>query len=140
MSVLDNVSSIAPQITKIEDKNLVRVLLVEDNPINQKVATALLAKLNCQVDIANHGLEALARLNSRTYDLIFMDLHMPEMDGYIAASRIRDDMGPKAPPIVAMTAAVFQEDVEKCINVGMVDFIGKPLRLETLIFPRWANT
>ncbi len=117
-----------------------RVLLTDDNVINQKVASRLLQQLGYRADIANSGLEAIRALERKPYDLVFMDVQMPEMDGLEATRRIRELQGmPDAPAhfhgpitIVAMTANAMHGDREKCINSGMDDYISKPVRPEVL--------
>ncbi len=110
-----------------------RVLVVEDNAMNQKVAIHSLHGLGCTVDVAANGREAIGMVHQFDYDLIFMDCFMPEMDGFEATARIRDLEGEKAhTPIVAMTASVLPEDRERCCAAGMDDFVGKPIRPEVL--------
>ncbi len=110
-----------------------RLLLVEDNLVNQKVAGALLRKLGCIVDVAANGLEALDLVGQRSYDLIAMDCQMPEMDGYEATRRIRKWEGAaRHTPIVALTASAMPEDRERCLRVGMDDYLSKPLRAKQL--------
>lgn len=110
-----------------------RVLLVEDNPINQKIALLMLEKIGCNVDVAANGIEALKALQLFLYDLIFMDCQMPEMDGYEATRRIRKLPKPVSDiPIVALTANAFKEDQTKCIEAGMNDFVTKPVESSTL--------
>ncbi len=111
------------------------ILLVEDNPINQKVAVAMLAKLGCRVEVAENGEAALVAMNQRSYDLVFMDLQMPVMDGLDATERIRNsekNHNRKPIPIVALTANAFPEDKERCFAVGMNDFIAKPVNVAAL--------
>ncbi len=111
-----------------------RILLVEDNEVNQQVATALLEKLGAQVEIAGNGREALERVSQEKYDLVFMDIQMPEMDGYSAARAIRQlpDCMQLPVPVVAMTAHAMADDRNRCIAAGMNDHIAKPLVVEEL--------
>ena len=111
------------------------VLLVEDNRINQMVATRMLAKLGLTYDIANHGGESLQRLAEHDYDLILMDMEMPEMDGPTATRKIREmeaGSGGKRIPIIAMTANALHEDRERCFASGMDDHIPKPVEMSKL--------
>ncbi|MDR3115691.1 MAG: response regulator, partial [Treponema sp.] len=114
-----------------------RVLLVEDVEINQEIVLALLEPLLLTVDCAQNGREALEFFGAAQdrYDLIFMDVQMPDMDGYEAVRRIRALGTPQARqiPIVAMTANVFREDIEKCLKAGMNDHLGKPLDMEEVM-------
>lgn len=113
-----------------------RVLLVEDNLTNQQVASGMLDKLGITPDIANNGKEAIELLSEKEYDLVFMDLQMPEIDGLQATQIIRDrfsDVRQHDIPILAMTAHAFEEDMNRCIEVGMNDFISKPISLEKMI-------
>ena len=111
-----------------------QILLVEDNIINQKVALHLLGRLGYQVDVAHNGVEAIQALRNCTYNLILMDLHMPEMDGLQATRAIRSTLPAKQQPlIVAMTAAALIEDQQACLDAGMDGFISKPVRIEQLI-------
>jgi two-component system sensor histidine kinase/response regulator len=119
-----------------------RVLVVDNNLINQKAAAGVLNKLGCRVDLAGNGLEALAALTRTRYGLVLMDCHMPEMDGYTAAAEIRRREGRgRRTPIVAMTASTVPGDRELCIRAGMDDYVAKPLRAETARFllARWLR-
>jgi len=108
-----------------------RILLAEDNAINQKVATMLLGRLGYRVDVVGNGLEAIDALRRRPYDLVFMDVHMPEMDGLEATRKLRaSGAGVR---IVAMTANVMSEDRDACLAAGMDDFVAKPLRVDPLV-------
>jgi CheY-like chemotaxis protein/HPt (histidine-containing phosphotransfer) domain-containing protein len=117
-----------------------RVLLTDDNVINQKVASRLLQQLGYRADIANNGLEAIQALERQPYDLIFMDVQMPELDGLEATRRIRQRQSdPTAHPhfqqpiiIIAMTANAMQGDREKCLAAGMDAYLSKPVRPEAL--------
>jgi CheY-like chemotaxis protein len=108
-----------------------QVLLVEDNPVNQKVAQRLLQKLGFNPDLALNGVEALSLMRSRTYDVVLMDVQMPEMDGLTATQRIRAEFEHQ-PYIIAMTANAMRGDRESCIEAGMNDYLSKPINLESL--------
>jgi len=117
-----------------------RILLADDNPINQKVASRLLQQFGFKADIANNGLEAIGALERQPYDIIFMDVQMPELDGLEATRRIRRrQQDPSAADnfhrpvmIVAMTANAMHGDREKCVAAGMDDYIPKPIRAEAV--------
>jgi len=125
-----------------------RVLLCDDNAINQKVAQRLLQQMGYRTDLAANGLEALAALDRQPYDLVFMDVMMPEMDGFEATRIIRERQrqSSRFPNyqssiiVVAMTASAMQGDREKCLGAGMDDYIAKPIRLEDVrtIMERWG--
>ena len=121
-----------------------RVLLVEDNLINQKLAVAMLKKQDLHVDLANNGKEALEALSQHDYQLILMDCQMPVMDGFEATERIRaGDAGSVAAqtPILALTANAMPEDIQRCLDVGMDDHLAKPFTLATLqaTLVRWLG-
>jgi PAS domain S-box-containing protein len=105
-----------------------KILLAEDNKVNQKVAILTLKKLGYQADIANNGLEVLKMLEKQVYDVIFMDMQMPEMDGVTATKIIRQS-GEKQPYIVALTANALEEDRQVCFDAGMNNYISKPLAI-----------
>ncbi len=110
-----------------------RILLAEDNVVNQKVAVMLLEKLGYRADVVANGLEALHALKRQPYDVILMDVQMPELDGLEACRRIhRDWPGGQRPRIVAMTASAMEEDRQACFAAGMDDYISKPVRLPNL--------
>ena len=119
-----------------------RVLVAEDNPINQKVASSMLHKIGCHADIAGNGREALERARERLYDLVFMDCQMPEMDGFEATVAIRQqETGSERVPIVAMTAHAMPSDRERCLAAGMDDYLTKPISVEQLreVIARWRD-
>jgi CheY-like chemotaxis protein len=109
-----------------------RVLLVEDNPVNQLVAKGMLGKLGCDVVVAAHGAEALDQLESRDFDMVLMDCNMPVMDGYEASRQIRRSGRWPQLPIVALTANAMSEERERCRAAGMSDYLAKPFRREEL--------
>jgi len=109
-----------------------RILLAEDNLVNQKVTTQMLKKMGFDVDVANDGEEALAAWKREDYDVILMDCHMPIMDGLQATRMIRMQEENKHTPIVALTADVLSERKAECIAVGMDDFMSKPIRMDEL--------
>ncbi len=110
-----------------------KILLVEDILINQKIALKMLHRLGYRVDVANNGCEALEALQRQLYDLVFMDIQMPEMDGWEATHRIRAEFSENAQPwIIAMTAHVYMGAREQCLVAGMNDYISKPISLEGL--------
>lgn len=111
----------------------VRILLAEDMPVNQKYAVSLLGKWGCQVDAVSNGIEALEMVRKIPYDVVLMDVQMPEMDGLEATRKIRQLGEPFSKiPIIAMTANAFKQDRERCIEAGMNDYVSKPVNPENL--------
>jgi CheY-like chemotaxis protein len=134
MTVAGVNSSEQPLVTAHSSRELpqfiARVLVVEDNAVNQKVAQGLLKKFGVQVDLAANGEEAINSLENLPFDLVFMDCQMPIMDGYEATQKIRHSESKvrnREIPIIAMTANSMEGDREKCLAVGMNDFISKPV-------------
>ena len=110
-----------------------RILLAEDNAMNQKVALRLLERLGYSADVASNGLEALEALERQPYDVVLMDVQMPELDGLDASRRICERWPPESRPhIIAMTANALPEDREACFAAGMNDYVAKPIRPDEL--------
>ena len=126
----DKLPSIRTSNTPLQHR--ARILLVEDNPVNQLVAKGMLSKLGCDVVVASHGGEALSRLEQSTFDLVLMDCNMPVMDGYEASRQIRQRVRWSKLPIVALTANAMPEERERCRSAGMNDYLAKPFRREEL--------
>jgi len=117
-----------------------RILIAEDNPANQKVALYHLKRLGYDADVAADGLEVLARLDQRRYDLVFMDCQMPNLDGFDATRRIRGRSGAdRSIPIIALTASTNPSDRARCLHVGMNDYLPKPIQRDDLAttLSRW---
>ena len=121
------------------DFSHLKVLLAEDNLVNQKVASGILKKLAIEVDVAQNGLEAVEKVQKNTYQLIFMDMQMPVMDGITATTEIRKLKLENQPTIIAMTANASPEDKENCFQAGMNDFISKPFKLDKVetVLEQW---
>lgn len=121
-----------------------KILVVEDNPVNQKVALLMLKKVGHTADVASNGREAVEIMKNKKYDLVFMDVQMPEMDGFAATEHIRKneaDLLNRETVIVAMTAHAVKGDREKCINIGMDDYISKPISIDRLsqMLEKWLQ-
>ncbi len=133
----ENVSAPEEKSKQKLDKDFARqyplhILIAEDNPVNQKLSTRVLSKLGYQADVATNGKEAVEAFIDKKYDLILMDVQMPEMDGLEATRKIRALSG-KQPLIIAMTANAMQGDREMCLQAGMNDYISKPVNLDELV-------
>jgi CheY-like chemotaxis protein len=112
-----------------------RILLVEDDPVNQRVATLQFRKFGCHVDVASDGAKAVSLWREGAFDLVFMDCHMPGMDGFAATREIRrlereHSLAPSR--IIALTASAMEGDREICLQAGMDDYLTKPIRLHEL--------
>jgi CheY-like chemotaxis protein len=118
--------------TKLGERHPLRILLAEDNTVNQQLALLLLESMGYRADVVSNGVEAVEALNRLPYDLVLMDVQMPEMDGLEATRRIRADGPSPQPRIVAMTANAMQGDREACLTAGMDDYLAKPIRPEQL--------
>ncbi len=146
MTVLGECNSPANSPTLLNKAKLgealpLKILLAEDNPINQMVATSILEEMQYTADIAENGVEVLAALRKKPYDIIFMDMQMPEMDGLTATRHIRADFPPERQPIIiAMTANAMDAGKQNCLDAGMNDYISKPILPETVeaALQRWC--
>ncbi|AFY74087.1 histidine kinase,Response regulator receiver domain protein,histidine kinase,GAF domain-containing protein [Synechococcus sp. PCC 7502] len=128
-SIIPLKSESGSQQSNVIAKPPIKILLAEDNPVNQKVATMMLRKLGYIADIANNGLEVLAMVEQQSYDLILMDMQMPEIDGLTATKIIRQSDKPQ-PWIIALTANALEQDRQLCIDAGMNDFLPKPIPIQ----------
>ena len=121
---------------KLGERLPLRLLLADDNAVNQKVGRALLKRLGYSIDVVGNGHEVIAALERSDYDLVFLDVQMPEMDGYETATAIgmrANSTGWRRPRLVAMTGNAMQGDREKCLQAGMDDYISKPVRIEDIV-------
>ena len=122
-------------VLPIKNHYSARVLLVEDNEVNQLISQAILKRLDCEVTLACNGAEAVEEFLSQSFDLILMDCNMPVMDGFEATKRIRAwemQNNIRQTPIVALTAHAFDEVKQRCINVGMYEHLSKPFDQDQL--------
>jgi CheY-like chemotaxis protein len=120
-------------VGKLAERVPLRILVAEDNRINQKVALKLLERIGYRADVAANGVEALHALERQAYDVVLMDVQMPEMDGLAATRAIRERWpGAAGPRVVAMTANAMRDDREACLAAGMDDFVSKPVVLAQL--------
>jgi CheY-like chemotaxis protein len=119
--------------TEFAQKHPLRILLAEDNAVNQKLALRLLEQMGYRADVASNGIEAVESVERQTYDVLLMDVQMPEMDGLDATRAIRKLKNLDQPRIVAMTANAMQGDREMCLAAGMDDYISKPIRVLELV-------
>jgi CheY-like chemotaxis protein len=132
----------APQLAKSKASTIfdsqmatripLQILLAEDNEVNQRVALLFLGRLGYKVDVVSNGKEAIAALYSQSYDVILMDIFMPEMDGLTATRQIQQEFA-RQPWIIAVTANALQGDRDDCIQAGMHDYISKPLQIPELV-------
>ncbi len=140
-----NVSHVTKSAANPHEANGIRILLVEDNEMNQQVAMELLESAGATVRIANHGAEAVRILTEGeqppSFDIVFMDLQMPEMDGYTATKLIRAHPRTQELPIIAMTAHALVEERQRCLEAGMNEHVGKPIDPDALFaaLRRWAK-
>ena len=128
--------------TTLYEKRLrgIRVLLAEDNPINQDVIRAVLEEANMMVEMVSNGKKAVSAVQAKNFDVVLMDVQMPVMDGFEATARIRETMGDETPPIVALTAHAMKGDEERCLAAGMDGYISKPISQNRLFRTIWRLT
>ncbi len=110
-----------------------KILVAEDNPVNQRVAVLLLDRLGYRADVASDGDEAMSMVRQYGYDVVFMDMQMPVLDGLDATRALRAELGPAMPHVIALTASAAEEDREACFGAGMSDFLSKPIRIAELV-------
>src|SRR5579862_661537 len=134
LGLLQTPAQEAPKAEPSQPSRQCRLLVVEDNRVNQKVAVHLLERLGCVVELASNGEEGVRLAESRKYDMVLMDCQMPVMDGFAATKEIRRLEGSlKHTSIIAMTANALPEDRERCLAAGMDDYISKPINRAELI-------
>ena len=143
MCIRDRVLTVEPSakiplVTKYtvrEERNRARILLAEDNAVNQMLAVRLLEKRGYKVSVTGNGREALEKLEKESFDVVLMDIQMPEMDGFEATAAIREKekLTGAHIPIVAMTANALKGDEQKCLQAGMDGYISKPIQTKELI-------
>jgi CheY-like chemotaxis protein len=129
---------------RLAERLPLRLLVADDNAVNQKVAMMLLKRLGYTTDTVANGVEVLQALAAKNYDIVFLDVQMPEMDGYEASRRIRAKFAPdeaERPRIIAMTGNAMLGDRERCLQAGMDDYISKPVRLDELVaaLEKWGR-
>jgi CheY-like chemotaxis protein len=125
-------SSLQAAPASSKDEMNLSILLAEDNAVNQMVALRMLERLGCRADVAANGLEVCRAMETEHYDVVLMDVQMPEMDGLEATRKIRGMPGISQPYIIAMTAHAMKGDKEECLKAGMDDYVSKPVRIEQL--------
>ena len=142
-NVEKKVATTGPRLsTDLAGRIPLRILVAEDNVVNQKLVVRVFEQMGYRVDLTANGVEVLDALHRQSYDMVFMDIQMPEMDGLEATRRIQSDFPPERQPIiVAVTANALDGDRQVCLNAGMHDYISKPIRFETIqqTIERWAD-
>ncbi len=118
-----------------------KILIVEDDKLNQMVAKSFLKRIHLTADFANNGFEAINAINENSYDIVFMDVHMPELDGISATREIRKTISAEKLPIIALSATAMNEEIDLCLEVGMNSFLPKPINKDDFqeIIIKWAK-
>jgi signal transduction histidine kinase/CheY-like chemotaxis protein len=131
--------AVAPPHAKAVALPFGRVLIVEDNIVNQRLLERIVARRGCAVDVASNGLVALRMAVEKEYNLILMDCQMPEMDGFEATRRLHERLRDETPPVVAITAGAMAEDRQACVEAGMDDYLAKPVRVDAVdaLLDKW---
>ena len=134
VSLSEPITERTDQTERLADQHPLRILIAEDNGINQQLLLKLLERMGYRADVVGNGLEVLSALERQFYDLVLMDVHMPEMDGIRATQRIHQEYKEQPKPyIIAVTANALQGDREQCLAAGMDDYLSKPIRVEALV-------
>jgi CheY-like chemotaxis protein/HPt (histidine-containing phosphotransfer) domain-containing protein len=134
-------SAMRPKLDRrLAERLPLAILVAEDNPVNQKLMLHVLRQMGYEPDMVGNGAEVLSALQRRAYDLVFMDIEMPEMDGFEATRRIRSSVPDRQPTIIGTTAYAEEEDRKQCLEAGMDDYLSKPIRIEGIqaILERWG--
>ena len=136
-AIKDSIEALNHDVKNIIDESnhsQIKILIAEDNNINQILVKTLLNKKNFIVDTVENGLLAFEKVRDNNYNIVLMDLHMPVLDGYEATKKIREELSsPKNNiPIIALTAAAIKGEKEKCLSIGMNDYLSKPFKAEEL--------
>lgn len=141
--MVKDIKSLAKELLSVHKEKLrgARILLVEDNEINQEIACGILSQADIEVDVASNGKTGVEMVNKHQYDAVLMDVQMPLMDGYEATRIIRSSHNKEVLPIVAMTANAMSGDKDKCLEAGMNDYVSKPIKIEHFfeVLSRWTK-
>ncbi|WP_413560605.1 ATP-binding protein [Bdellovibrio sp. HCB209] len=132
LETVDSLDMPAPAVRAKPKNGKLNILIAEDNPVNQLIIRGMLAKMGHEFTVVENGQKAVETILEDDFDVVLMDCHMPEMDGYLATQKIREIDGYKNIPIIAMTASAMSDERDRCLSVGMTDYIAKPLNLTTV--------
>lgn len=143
LSVTDLDQRLSKRVVLPEFQERPRILLAEDNSVNARITQRLLERQGCEIELVTDGIQALDALATKRFDLVLMDVQMPQLDGLEATRQLRRSPGPNdGVPVVALTACAFQEDRERCLDAGMDDYISKPVASAELsrIIHHWVRS